>query len=74
MTRLSSNAMTLYGLARPLLSLNHSAIVKIAIHAMLALLFLKRTLCERVLNFRSTPNAQATWIFAPDYILNVNFN
>ena len=33
-TRLSSNAMTHYGLAKPFLSLNHSIIMKIAIHAM----------------------------------------
>ena len=51
-TRLSSNAMTHYGLAEPFLSLNHSAIMKIAIHAMNAKLFPKRKLCERVLNLR----------------------
>ena len=64
--------MTHYGLAEPFLSLNHSAIMKIAIHAMNAKLFPKRKLCERVLNLRSTPNAQAARILAPVYILIVN--
>ena len=70
----SSNAMTHYGLAKLFLSLNHSTIIKIAIHAMNAQLFLKRKWCKRVLNFRSTPNAQAARILAPVYILIVNFN
>ena len=34
--RLSSNVMTHYGLAKPFLSLNHSPIMNIAIHAMIA--------------------------------------
>ena len=71
-TRLSSNVMTHYGLAEPFLSLNHSAIMKIAVHTMNAKLFPKRKLCERVLNLRSTPNAQAARILAPVYILIVN--